>query len=562
MESGNGGSTPLGGGEQEILPNGSGMCLWCESSRSRFNGLFCSTGRLGHLVVYREDNTDFQGMVRDRIREICRKKITNGVVGYHGRSGTLGEHFHIVHPCVSKTKWCKCHLRKLLKEVSPAAGVKSIVVGVGDSGDKYVTNILSYLRTGRRELEQVNIEGTNRLEEVTSCGCVNKETDQRTSPDICQFLHACSEGFTTIQESTTDGVGCESEDRPHPYGSKRQKTDIGFKWGGGQRLALEAIQKIVQEKRLIASDLEFDLDVLKVLMDNNLLLRSSDKKEILYEVQKLCFLKWNPLPFYQKVIELSKSPHAYNKQRYYSIQYSFYLMVHLLKHQFHTFESIKDFLNTIIKWADYEIPKKNTLYILGPSNCGKSWFSDSLIAMFWNVGYMGNMNKNQGNFWGDNCINRALIVFEEGNMSGDDNFVADFKRLAQGQQVIVNRKHKDAATISKTPLLVTANHEITINCSKDRAIIETRLIRYYWQESDFLKNCLGFPHPLVWQRLLTFNEIDYTLNPGVEYLNDYTEPDICSYDNNCKWFREKKETVIPNDLPNIFIELNKINDII
>lgn len=535
-----------------------------------FCGLMSRSGRLAHLIIFGEGNRSLTEVEIGRIREVGSRKLSPGILGFHAETAYNSNHFHAVYSCQCHApNYCKCHIRTRFAECSafhnghePGQTKISIRSRIGHFGLRrgHFTKLLSYLSSEQRNVEQVNFEGRNRYEDFKNIRCDGEEDDQRLNEDISKLFTPCGEELRDDEIHTLAFQSDSLNDRKRKNDEERTEKRKGRVWG--VEAVIQALKAVIEEKRLKASDLEFDQTATTILTDSGFLLDTSKKKELFLEAEKLAFNDWNPLPFHEKVIELSKTPYSFTGKKFYSIQYSLYVILALLKTQFHTYDNVKLFIETINLWANCLIAKKNCLYIIGPTNCGKSFFAQTIEGIMWNVGYMGNMNRNQGTFWADNCINRALISFEEGNLSGDDNFINDFKKLSEGSECNVNRKYKGSITISKTPLLITTNHEIAQYCTKDRAIIESRLIRYHFNHCRELKNCIGSPHPLVWQKLLTLTEIDWALNPEWCNLNDFEEPDISSYDNQSKWFRAEKKFVMPNNLSNIFNEINKMNNII
>lgn len=524
-----------------------------------------ATGRIGHLVVFSKNLSGFKSMERDQLRHVVSSRCPDGIFAYHEGSPGLPEHFHWLHPCKSKSEWDKCGYRKHFK-ISPSIRIKGESRGVG-FGERYLRASLTYFQTGCRRLEQIKYAGTDQLATVKTCRSDIEEEDPGEEKDIQKFFFSCKDKFTEYgvagingETSGTDAGSGETSSTEISRGHKR-------KWPFGNQIqAFKEIQEIIRRERLISGDLEHNTEAIEILLKYNILFNPQQKKEICLEAEKAVYTPFNKLLFHEKIIEMSKNPFSITqKNHYYSLYYSFWVMVCLLREQFRDWENTRSFIDTIIDWANFNIPKKNCLYLIGPQNCGKTFFADTIKGIMWNVGNMSNLNKNQGNFFADKCVNRSLIVFEEGNLSPDANFVSDFKKLAAGEPCTINRKHKDGVDVSNTPILLTTNHEIARHADEDYAIIETRLLRYRFRQQEWLKNLKGYPHPLVWQKLINLTQEDYLQCPEPEEYNDAKEPMLFHGPGNqteTKWFKEKKQTLIPDNFIDVINELNNKNDII
>ncbi len=511
-----------------ILNRLSGRFNWSKSSR---------IADTGHLVVHNRAEDRLGTVVKERILAVCSQSVPDGVVCYHARSGTRSEHFHIVHPCRGRSKYCKCHFRQTLNGISPSIRVKGLGKRKFRGGfhRRRLGRLLEYLRRDDRSLVQVNCEGKNELDKVLSTGSDSEEEDERFEKDLQEFLSSDREEGSSDDDSETMGETDEEPNRKRKN-APPEKSDGLHKGRYGK--VFEALQEILERKRLRNGELAQDLEVQPILNRYNLL-TSQAKDKIFAEVEKLVYTKWNQLPFLEKIKEQSKNPFAFKqKPRYYTLDYSYQLIMRLLLDQFKFTECVLEFIEVCKSWADFLIPKRNCLYIKGPPGCGKTYFMDTLVAIMWNVGRLGNLNKNQGVFFADDCINRSMISFEEGNLSNDANFVNDFKCLASGEDLIVNVKYQKGAVIRRTPLAVTCNTDIWILLSDvDRNAIKQRSNIYVWHALPWLSKCDGFPHPLVWQKLyqLCFNEDDLLACPLNDYFDDTKYPQYPPGSLQSKW---------------------------
>lgn len=118
--------------------------------------------------------------------------------------------------------------------------------------------------------------------------------------------------------------------------------------------------------------------------------------------------------------------------------------------------------HTLCCWLSGTLGKKNTFYLHGPANTGKTMFAESICKM---VKLFGNVNHNNLNFPFNDCHNKAVLWWEECCML--ENYVEAAKCILGGSGVRVDRKGQDSVLIQKTPIVVTSNNDITQVCSKN-----------------------------------------------------------------------------------------------
>jgi septin family protein len=95
--------------------------------------------------------------------------------------------------------------------------------------------------------------------------------------------------------------------------------------------------------------------------------------------------------------------------------------------------------------------KKNTLFLCGQSNAGKSVVLHSLLDRFCEFGVMTKSDT----FGFQDTVDRQVIVNEK--MLIDSKSVDRFKQLAEGSAVKVDVKMKDPIMVRCTPIIVCSN---------------------------------------------------------------------------------------------------------
>jgi len=213
---------------------------------------------------------------------------------------------------------------------------------------------------------------------------------------------------------------------------------------------------------------------------------------------------------------------TFTQQIYYSIEYSYILILSLLKFQLHTPDNIESFIIILEKWMNRETVKKNTIAIYGPANSGKTWFADTILNLVWNVGHAKNPNRYNQFPW-DNCFSRRMISWNECKVGADR--IDEVKRLLEGDPIAADIKYETSSMLRRTPVLITSNHRVDQLVPGERQTMEARMYSYVWQQCEWLKQCSFKPHPLLWKYLINFRASlnDFDNLPDYELLIDSTD---------------------------------------
>lgn len=185
---------------------------------------------------------------------------------------------------------------------------------------------------------------------------------------------------------------------------------------------------------------------------------------------------------------------------YLSRQESFLPLMELLNHQFSGEEyQIISFLENLIRWFNkegwleddgYLNVKCNTISVVGPPNCGKSFF-DCFSAIALNTGEIGRINNRTNHFSLQEAAYKRLIKGNEINV--EESAKEEFKKICEGLPVNIHLKNQADAILMRTPLLLMSNTWTFFN--GDSAFKE-RVKTFRWQSSPFLKKYDKKPYPL------------------------------------------------------------------
>ena len=160
-------------------------------------------------------------------------------------------------------------------------------------------------------------------------------------------------------------------------------------------------------------------------------------------------------------------------------------------------DAAKTFLRIVVAVLDRELPKLNTLYLVGPSNAGKSLFVQMLASFCISVGTLRVLNRSSGSFPTQDCVDKRVIVWEEPNYD-EAEFGEFLKQLLGGGQINSAIKFSKDCAIPRTPVLITSNKMLF---SKDPAW-NSRIHRCVWYAAPFLGEFGYQLHPLSFLRVL------------------------------------------------------------
>lgn len=172
----------------------------------------------------------------------------------------------------------------------------------------------------------------------------------------------------------------------------------------------------------------------------------------------------------------------------------------ILRYQFQDDEdAIFEFVATCIRIMDRYMPKINTLYFEGPANAGKTMVALSLARVV-------RVYCDKCNFTGSNdfifqdFIDCRCILLNEGKIT--DGCADQMKNIMEGHETYVERKHKAAALIKRTPVLITANQNIDTYLLSSKSFngpaLRARMKHVTWKSMPDLKDCKGALHPGIW----------------------------------------------------------------
>nr|QTE03941.1 MAG: nonstructural protein 1 [Tarsiger cyanurus ambidensovirus] len=182
---------------------------------------------------------------------------------------------------------------------------------------------------------------------------------------------------------------------------------------------------------------------------------------------------------------------------YHDIQTSLKFVVGLLKWQYGDDDDrIREFLVNVRDWFNLigwnGNNKINAIAIIGPQNCGKSYFWDMFAALAFNTGHVGSINNKNNMFAFQDIYSRRFVLGNELNF--DSSAYDDMKKLCEGAAFNIRVKYEGDKIFTRAPVCLIAN-EIMEICN-DPIFKDVRLHTMRWTQCPMLRASDKKPYPL------------------------------------------------------------------
>lgn len=466
----------------------------------------CSSNRPGFAVIFHEENPE-----------------------------TTEGHLHIYHSCRYTGSFCKCSWYKRFIQIGEGlqkekeGGIfgrgrlkqrdgkrlirrrrRSDKIYVSALKEKYWINwLLYFLKSGRTYL-CCEVNEVAFLEKI----CRLKDLQQSVGLQECQVEPGSLQGCQLQSETFGGESDVSTEDEEDHEAAEEASEGTGGKRArvsGSETRRVRLLKKSHERTRRLCDYIKEFMCVpltgaceTKQWMDNPELSlydhSDPDYKRAVGAVQREISL-WTFMQFcsfydtHDKMQWAGKHPNHYMP-----LEESVKYIEDLLEHQSRN-EPIKNFIQVVYNICEKVEPKKNSLFILGPPNCGKTWFAEMLAGYYCNTGEVGNFNKNTS-FPLNDCPNRRLLIWNEPNVEKDA--MDTVKMLTAGDPCPANIKYQSGVVIHRTPLIFTSNKQIFPMTE----VWTSRIHFVQWRQAPFLKEAPGYPHPRCWDHLV----LKYVLN--------------------------------------------------
>lgn len=200
----------------------------------------------------------------------------------------------------------------------------------------------------------------------------------------------------------------------------------------------------------------------------------------------------------------TKSPEIYylDSHSYFNPEFSAHILARLvLEQNGGDIPEAMKFLESVFNVCDKVVPKFNTLCLVSPPSCGKSYFVLSLLNNFWPMGQCQNNVKGGSDFQFQDAVGCRVNLWNECLLQGDA-FIDLSKNIWEGLACAVNVKHEKQKLLKRTPLFVTCNKDPWTFAQQCRSAFMDRCFYYRWHKQPWLKKLQSYPVPTAWHIII------------------------------------------------------------
>lgn len=192
---------------------------------------------------------------------------------------------------------------------------------------------------------------------------------------------------------------------------------------------------------------------------------------------------------------------------------------------------LESFCTDVFRTMDKERTKINTLVFKGPPNAGKTLIAESIAKACIFYCNIQKFSKGQSFTFMDAVGTRCCMINEP---RFTDEWVETLKNVFEGCPTHVEVKFKSGQMLSRTPVIVTTNHLLSmyVQSAKDVAqkAFDARSKTYEFNTYDQLKHCKGHLNPGAW-----FYFAHYLIENGIsvkgeEMYEELSREHMCLFD--------------------------------
>lgn len=461
--------------------------------------LVCQSETLAECIIRRYES---------RARHSGGRATDGFAIVWHPTEQETENHLHIYHACSFKDSYCRCsHLRGLRFQ----RGLGRRILYCHDLDEKYWANWLQYFSSTPRRIVFLEVgQISTRLHEVRRHqdlreheGVPSDGSDGAMANCELQVQTRTQQVWRSLKRrneqdlETTSRASSETGD-PVPRSNYEPGPKIKKK--------VEAHRRLVQAiKQFLCVPIPSTCEIQPWLEDPYLCY--FDKRDLDYQRAVSQVARESCLYTLPQIIKLIADTevavwYARTPGHYLDTDIGQQALEDLLMLQYGSAHEITAFLGRLIDITEKRLPKKNTMYVQGPPNCGKTWFFDCVCALYLNVGHVANMVRGE-HFPLNDCVQRRLIMWNEPSIM--PSAYDTIKMLCGGDPCPANVKYQGHSVISRTPVIFTANADVLPRTE----VWNTRVYREKWRPAPFLRPIGGYPSPISLIMLLNKYQLLY-----------------------------------------------------
>lgn len=296
------------------------------------------------------------------------QKTSTFILGWHPEKEK--GHYHLYHICNYNQSNCRC---QYLRGINIKRRRHTDITSSYPIEEKYINNILNYLLEEPRQLVHIQIgsisyeQEIHQLADLGSSISTGRLSRERTM-EMCEYE---SEDGSRSTRLSTIGPNFEEIAGIERF-INQGFTDISWNDNNSNstkrkiKLQYYLIQNLL---RLLTIPLESGCQVSQWL--DNPILSIYDSKNVEYQLAVSTLNRMTNNLTFDQLYRLHTTPgclgiySARTENHYYSIEQSIEYCEQLLFHQYTTEENVKQFLIRLYNITEKQIPKKNSMFILG-----------------------------------------------------------------------------------------------------------------------------------------------------------------------------------------------------
>lgn len=394
-------------------------------------------------------------IVRLRLFSYCCNAYGRGNTRDGFIAATHGDHIHVIHGCSATKSYCRCH---------PCWGAKpryGSKLEPGFLSRTDIINIWNYVAEGpdRQLFFWANGSGSG----PTYCGhFILKSDRRRDSPQDNGVPNECRTLGGSIPDNN-DEEGSRKVSSEHADFTAKC-DDI---WKIGQMEWIAEADAILSLSAVIEKHERFIEGCRDIIIK-----RLVSKRKINFSKIKT----WSFTDFKAAMMNMNCS-FGFPRHKLQSRANTLNTLVHWFETQFE--DEWPMYFMEFIRIFDGVNGKLNTLVLVGPASCGKTWLVNMFKAIALNTGVIRNWASGD-RFCFDNAVDRRLLIHDECQFPiVAPDYLESYKQLAAGQSPTVNVKHKDAITLPGAPLFITANDHPLCKCPDQKKFFDNVRWRLY-----------------------------------------------------------------------------------
>lgn len=409
-------------------------------------------------------------------------------------------HVHIYHTCRFNGSYCRCRfLRGLrLKRRHGRRPIRS-----SDVNEKHCNLWLQYFLRAPRRFLHLAIGEVDALSEIHQIGDLRRSEEVQEESSDAEMEDGLFPRVDARRKPLSNR-GKQEDERGSEDSEATNASTSSIIPGGSFRASGALKQRIAAHRKLVRAIEDFVCVPFYSTCELSQWLQNPElsffdkadpdyKRAVSTVSRKIQHLNCHQIMTLVTRVTANPVWYARTDSHYLPPDVSLTMCIRLLEEQYGQ-DSIGEFLQRLMHICEKVEPKRNTMLILGPPNCGKTWFFDMVCAFYLNVGHIANFVRGE-HFPLNDCIGRRILMWNEPSIM--PSAFDTVKMITGGDPCPANVKYQGHSVISRTPLIMTGNNRVF----PDTEVWTSRVYTEHWHQAPFLKDVRGYPVPTTLYKL-------------------------------------------------------------